>query len=194
MRTIDELKNQKINIDNSLNKELNLNYSYYEKSKDTEFEAEDYYFKLCLFSLYRAIEEEIHIIIDYLKDNSKNKDFYGLLYKDSKKTYWIENNEFVVILNDLKKYRDKIINQKLIDEINKIKYTQKLEKEEITRHGLNDVVNIDFFTGKYSECKKNRNILMHQITLNDISLTKSSIINAMIIYSYLSLIIDDILN
>lgn len=191
MNTKNELLNQKNNIVNNLNTELNLNYHYYINSKDFEFGVEDHYFKLCLFALYRAIEEEINIIIDDRKENSDIKKIYNLLYKKNRRTYWLDSVEFEIIFDELTKYTKDITYKKIIEQINSLKYIQKIMINEITRsHSQNSTVTFEYFKGKYDDCKKNRNALMHKITSTDNNLTKTSIINAFIVYSYLYLIID----
>lgn len=197
--TINELKNQKNNVHKYLEGELKLSYKLYNEHKEEDFEVEDHYFKFLLFSMYRAIEDLMKLVIEERKINSYSKPFYHLICKKNLKSYFITNDWFQIILDDLNVSEVKISYQ---DIFNYIKNSE-LSISNLTFSGINEVkpsgsnkndnINIESLLQIYSDCHNNRNGIMHSITKN-IDLTKEAIKNSFIVYSFLSLLLTNILN
>lgn len=191
---IEELKLKRNNIINNLNEELEMSYKFYQDNCDESFKAIDYYYKFVLFSMYRSIEDLICLLVEERKINSNCKNFYKLICEKNIKSFFINNEFFQIIFDDINVINDNISYKEIYDYIvqfllNKMNITLRDINEIKPSHSnKNDGVNISSFIQIYKDCAENRNKLMHGIDAQ-VNLTKNCIVNSLFIYSFLILIL-----
>ncbi len=189
---IQEFKNQKDVIHCNFLAELRLNYQQYKGYKEEEFLAEDYYNKFLLFSIYRAIESLLRLLVEERKISSLNSKFYKLLFQNLK-SHFISRNSLLLLLDDLVSYQvtyqniyDFMKSEAIFRDVFSIKSVNDIK---IRVKSKDDFVYDDNFLQIYHECATNRNKLMHS-NVSMIDLTFYSIKNAFVVYSYLYLLLN----
>lgn len=193
----DEFLNKQKLISKKVLEELELSKKYYQKNLDDSFDLEDYYTKFVLFTIYRGIEDLIDLLLEERKINSISKDYYPIFIQYIKSNF-IDRNLLNVIINELSSletitYNDvyeKIKNSELSHANIEINSVSKILP---TKYNKNSEVDIDRFLANFSECRANRNKLLHSV-IKSLDLTKNTVISAMFVYAYLLLIIENILN
>ena len=194
---ISELKQQKLNINNNLENELKLSYKFYLEYRDTDFKVEDHYLKFILFSVYRSIESLIYLLVQERKFNSISKNFYQLICDNNIKAFFIKlpllktmfddiqvNNISIKYIEIFESMKDGVLSNTSIS-------VKKINDIKPSSSNKNDSINIEHFYLIYKDCCSNRNKIIHSIT-EPIDLTKNSIINAFVIYTFFDLILEKI--
>lgn len=192
---IEEIQNRRQNVHKTLVEELRLNYRYYKDYQEVEFNADDNYSKFLLFSFYRAIESLLLILVDEREKFSKNRNFFEEIFRNTK-SHFLSGQQLSLILDDVEEskitYQDifefilseqDIHNVFPIHIVNEVKHSTQ-RKDTPVHNGTLIQDHID--------CLNNRNNLMHS-NVKIIHLTFDYIKKAVVVYSYLYLLFDQLL-
>lgn len=184
----EELLNKLEVIKRKVKEELDISNKFYIDRTDEEFEIEDYYNKFVLFTLYRAIEDLVKLIIEERKTNSDSKDLYCLVQTYLKSNY-IDNSLLKIIFEEEKSLN--MINYEMVytyiikNEISTFaSIITDISKIKPNKYGKTDLISFDIISSHFSACKNNRNTLLHSVVTENVDLSKRSIIEALFVYSY----------
>lgn len=175
-------------IKKKVKEELDISHKFCLEREEEEFENEDYYNKFVLFTLYRAIEDLVKLIIDERKINSSGKDLYSLVQTHLNSNF-IDNNLLKIILEEIQVLN--IINYDMVYSYIKDSEVSIFTSiiSDITRikpnkFSKNTLVSFEILSSHFSACRNNRNTLLHGVIIENVDLSKRSIIEALFVYSY----------
>lgn len=175
-------------IRRKVKEELNISHKFYLECIDEEFQNEDYYNKYVLFTLYRAIEDLVKLLIDERKINSNGKDLYNLLQSYLKSNF-IDPQLLKIILEEVYALNNinyemvysYIVNNEVSSFTSIINNVNKIKPNNCNKTTL---VSFEILSSNFSACRNNRNTLLHSVVIEKVDLSKRSIIEALFVYSY----------
>lgn len=185
-------------IKRKVKEELDISHKFCLEYEEEEFENEDYYNKFVLFTLYRAIEDLVKLVIDERKINSCGKDLYSIVQPHLNSNF-IDNKLLKIILEEVQALNTINYNMiylyindnevsiftSIINDISKIK-PNKFSKTTL--------VSFEIISSHFSACRNNRNTLLHGVVNENVDLSKRSIVEALFVYSYFMVLINILLN
>jgi len=192
---IEKFQNRRQNIHKSLLEELRLNYRYYKDYQEVEFNADDNYSKFLLFSFYRAIESLLCLLVAERKKFSKSREFFEEIFRNTK-SYFLSGQQLSLILDDVEE--NKIAYQTIFEfilseqDIHDVFPIHSVNEVKRSTQRMKDSVHNGVLIQDHIDCLNNRNKLMHS-NVESIHLTFDYIKKAVVVYSYLYLLFDQLL-
>ena len=175
-------------IKKKVKEELDISQKFYLECIDEDFQNEDYYNKFVLFTLYRAIEDLVKLIIDERKMNSNSKDLYNLLQTYLKSNF-IDHQLLKIVLEEVSALNNinyemvylYITNNEVASFTSIIKDINKIKPNNCNKTTL---VSFEILSSNFLACRNNRNTILHSVVIEKVDLSKRSIIEALFVYSY----------
>ena len=194
----EEILNKLEVIKRKVKEELDTSHKFCFERADEEFENEDYYNKFVLFTLYRAIEDLVKLIIEERKINSNGKDLYCLVQSHLKSNF-IDNNLLKIIFEEVQSLD--IINYEMVysyivnNEVSIFtSIITDISKIKPNKFSKTNLVSFEIISSHFSSCRNNRNTLLHSVVIENVDLSKRSIIEALFVYSYFMVLFNILLN